>query len=145
MKNLPSREWRIFLLSVALVVCVGVYVNVEFGAMLTRQAKAVASADRLVASRAKLQADVDERRAALAPEGQNGNDGSCGQRAAVARAAEMAVIKRHLGAEPTADNVFGFCMKGYYGAEKECISWLNEQMRDTLARYDSARALCARF
>lgn len=142
MKNLPSREWRIFILTVALVASVGVYVNAEFGAMLTRQAKAEASAARLGTARAKLQADMDERRAALAPEGQNGNDGSCGQRAAVARAAEMAVIKRHLGAELTADNVFGFCMKGYYGAEKECISWLNEQMRDVLVRYENARTAC---
>lgn len=143
-EHLPSREWRIFILTVALVASVGVYVNAEFGAAMTRQAKAEAAAARLLADRTAWAGDLKAVRsglladAVLQPEGE-----ACLPKAAEVRRAERKALENIVGAPFTGPNVFGFCMKGYYGAETACISWLNERERASIIAYDDAWDRCS--
>lgn len=141
--QLPSRKWRILILSVALVASVGVFIDAEFGAMLTSQAKAEASAARLLADRTAWVGVLQAARAPLLKDDVKRDGRACTLLAMDVRYAERKALEKIVGAELTGPNVYKFCMKGYYGAESPCIGWVNVQERASIARFEDARAACS--
>ncbi len=143
-KRLGGRGLRVLILSSALALSVGIYANAEFGAALTRQAKAEAASVRLADDQARLAAAILTVRGELLADAAGTPDGAaCSGRASEARNAERRAIEHAIGAPLTSANAFGYCMRGYYGVETRCITWLFDEERASLERFAAAHEACS--
>jgi hypothetical protein len=143
MKHLPSKEWRILILSALLVVSGVIYLNARFTAVMARQAKIERSAKELKKAQPKMGNDIVAVRNLLNANVFKPERVECLEHMKSVHQAEVKAIENFVGAPLTAANVFGYCAKEFYGSERECIAWLNEEIRSSLTRFITAEADCS--